>query len=145
MVSVLLALHGIFVWPLIIIASLTLICGIVYYIQRRRLADSSADSESGAGPSVALVGRSFRILLITTGIFGLLQCIWGALLFASGARPGDQLHFVYGAIVLLAIPIAYVYSDQKRRRRDIIIMGIAVILVIGAAVRAFMTGPTVLH
>jgi len=137
--SVILALHGIFVWPLIIIASLTLICGIVYYIQRRRVADL-ADSESGAGSSLALIGRSFRILLITTAVFGLLQCIWGALLFASGARPAEPLHYVYGAIVLLAIPVAYVYSDQKRIRRDILIMGIAVIAILGAAVRAFMTG-----
>ncbi|MEO7003010.1 MAG: hypothetical protein ABI068_14435 [Ktedonobacterales bacterium] len=138
--SVILQLHTVFVWPLIIIASLALICGIVYYIQRRRVADS----ESGASSSLALIRRSFRILLITTATFGLLQCIWGALLFANGARPGDQLHYVYGAIVLLAIPVAYVYSDQKRIRRDILIMGIGLILVIGAAVRAFMTGPTVL-
>src|SRR5574340_1034957 len=58
----------------------------------------------------------------------------------GGARPGEGLHYVYGGIVLLAIPVAYVYSDQHQVRRDIIIMVIAVVAVVGAAVRALMTG-----
>jgi hypothetical protein len=36
--------------------------------------------------------------------------------------------------------VAYVYSDQNQVRRDIIIMVIAVVAVVGAAVRALMTG-----
>jgi hypothetical protein len=71
---------------------------------------------------------------------GLLQAIIGGLMYLQGARPGDGLHYVYGGIVLLAIPVAYVYSDQHQMRRDIIIMVIAAVAVIGAAVRAFMTG-----
>jgi hypothetical protein len=84
--------------------------------------------------------RVFRVMLVATAALGLLQDIFGGLLFISGKQPGEGLHFVYGAIVLLAIPVAYVYSDQKQVRRDIIIMTIAVVAVLGAAFRAFATG-----
>jgi hypothetical protein len=36
--------------------------------------------------------------------------------------------------------VAYVYSDQKQVRRDIVIMSIAVLAIIGAAIRALATG-----
>ncbi len=87
-----------------------------------------------------LLARVFRWSLVVTAALGVIQAVVGGILYLSGARPGDQLHFVYGAIVLLAIPVAWVYSDQKRVRRDFLIMVIALVAVIGAAVRAYMTG-----
>jgi len=108
----------------------TLVCGIVLIIMRRQV-------ESGAAAGTL---RIFRILLTATAALRLLQDLVGVSLFVSGLKPGEGLHFVYGAIVLLAIPVAYVYSDQKQVRRDIIIMTIAVVAVLGAAFRAFATG-----
>jgi len=126
---------------------ITLIWGIVMLIlaSRRRAALASAANEGSAGNAVSVSNlgggmRVFRILLTITAALGLIQAIVGGLLWLNGARPGDGLHFVYGAIVLLAIPVAYVYSDQAQVRRDIIIMVIAVLAVIGAAIRALMTG-----
>jgi hypothetical protein len=118
--------------PVILAAGgITLICGIIALIVVR---GRSADQGGGA------VMRVFRILLTATAALGLVQAIVGGLMYLQGARPGEGLHYVYGGIVLLAIPVAYVYSDQARVRRDIIIMVIAVVAVIGAAVRALMTG-----
>lgn len=115
--------------PVILAAGgITLIWGIVVLILTR-------GRTSGSG---AL--RIFRVLLTITAALGLIQAIVGGLMYLQGARPGDGLHYVYGAIVLLAIPVAYVYSDQQQVRRDIIIMVIAVVAVVGAAVRALMTG-----
>lgn len=132
----LLAIHTIFV-PLILLAGLlTLIVAIILLVQRRRLSDINAPL-SQSSPTLA---RLFRWLLIVTAALGVLQAIVGGLIFLTGARPFDSLHFVYGGIVLLAIPVAYVYSEQSQVRRDIIIMVIAVLAVIGAAVRALMTG-----
>jgi hypothetical protein len=71
---------------------------------------------------------------------GVLQAVFGGLLFLQGEHPAEGLHFVYGLIVLGSIPVAYVYSDQKQVRRDIVIMSIAVAAVIGAAIRALATG-----
>jgi hypothetical protein len=128
--------------PLILLAGgLTLIAGITLLVLRRGMSDTDAPA---SGP-VAIFTRLFRILLWVTAGLGVLQPIFGGLLFLGGGRPEDALHFVYGGIVLLAIPVAYVYSDQKRVRRDLIIMLIAVVLVIGAAVRALMTGGAIPH
>lgn len=136
MLSALLGIHFVFV-PLILAAgALTLIAGITLLVLRRGLSDT----DSPRVGAVALFTRAFRGLLIATAGLGVVQAIIGGLIFLSGARPGEPLHYVYGGLVLLAIPVAYVYSDQKRTRRDLIIMVIAAVIVIGAAVRALMTG-----
>lgn len=111
----------------------TLVCGIVLLIRVR-----GAGPKLGAG--VISLNRWFRRLLWVTAGIGIVQAIVGGILFIGGGHPKDSLHFVYGLIVLGAIPVAYVYSDQKEVRRDIIIMVIAVVAFIGAGVRAFMTG-----
>jgi len=116
------------------VAGLTLIAGIALFIMAR-----GTTAELPTGP-IAALRRIFRILLSVTAGLGLLQAVFGLLLFAQGERPDEGLHFVYGLIVLGAIPVAYVYSDQKDVRRDIIIMSIAVVAIIGAAVRALATG-----
>lgn len=132
----LLSLHFLMV-PLILAAgALTLIALITLLVLRRGMRDEDAP-QTGAAP---LFTRIFRVLMWVTAGLGVIQAIFGGLIYLNGGRPGDQLHFVYGGIVLLAIPVAYVYSDQKRVRRDLIIMVIAVVAVIGAAVRALMTG-----
>jgi hypothetical protein len=133
--SFVLGLHSATVWVILAVAGITLIVAIALYFMTRKTA--AADLETG---TIAAWRRIFRILLAVTTGLGVLQVIFGLLLFASGDRPAEGLHFVYGAIVLGAIPVAYVYSDQKQVRRDIVIMGIAVIAVIGAAVRAMATG-----
>jgi hypothetical protein len=134
--SFVLGLHTVMVPLILAVAGITLIIGIVLIFMTRRQV-AAPDLETG---TIATWRRIFRILLSVTAGFGVLQVIFGLLLFASGDRPAEGLHLVYGAIVLGAIPVAYVYSDQKQVRRDIIIMTIAVVLVIGATVRALATG-----
>jgi hypothetical protein len=131
--SFVLGLHSATVWVILAVAGITLIVDIVLFFMTRQ----AADLETG---TIAAWRRIFRILLAVTTGLGVLQVIFGLLLLASGEHPEEGLHFVYGAIVLGAIPVAYVYSDQKQVRRDLVIMGIAVIAVIGAAVRAMATG-----
>lgn len=130
-----LQLHGDTVWLVLALGAATLICGL-YLIVRTRAAGA------GAAGNIQLVGpmRLFRRLLTITAAIGVLQALFGGILYLGGLRPAEGLHYVYGLIVLGAIPIAYVYSDQKQVRRDIIIMSIAAVAIIGAAVRAFMTG-----
>lgn len=133
---VLSGIHSFVAIVILLAGALTLISGITLLVLRRGVADT----DTPPGQAVALVKRIFRWLLVATASLGALQAVIGGLLFLSGERPGEPLHFVYGGIVLLAIPVAYVYSDQKRTRRDLIIMVIAVVAVVGAGVRAFMTG-----
>ena len=146
MLSTLIQIHEDMAPVILAAGGITLICGIVVLIlaSRRRGApapDSVSESASAASVTRSVPGmRVFRVLLSITAALGLIQAIIGGLMYLNGARPGDGLHYVYGGIVLLAIPVAYVYSEQSQVRRDIIIMVIAVLAVIGAAVRALMTG-----
>jgi hypothetical protein len=134
--SALLGIHFFMVWIVLLAGALSLICGIVMLVLRRGVADDQAP----ANPMAPRVKLLFNRLLIATVVVGALQGLVGGLIFLTGARPGNPLHYVYGGIVFLALPIAYVYSDQKRTRRNLIIMVIAAVLIIGAGVRAFMTG-----
>jgi hypothetical protein len=135
--AVILTLHGAMFWVVLALGAATLLSGLALIIMTRRAQGASAAPLGG----FAGVQRLFRPLLWATAIAGLLQDLLGAILYLQGHRPGEGLHYVYGLIVFAAVPVAYVYSDQKQVRRDIIIMTIAAAAVIGAALRAFATGP----
>jgi heme A synthase len=92
------------------------------------------------------MNRPWRIALIVTGIVAALQGLLGITLVLMGERPGTgtdlyYLHYVYGAIVVLAIPVAITYVNGKNPRRDVLIFSIAALILVAAAVRALMTGP----
>ena len=94
------------------------------------------------------MNRPWRIALIITGIDTAIQALLGITLVLLGQRPGPAgdslfyLHYVYGAIVVLAIPIAVTYATGgKNQRRDVLIFSIAALILVAAAVRALMTGP----
>jgi heme A synthase len=91
--------------------------------------------------------RPWRIALIFTAIVGFLQALFGIILLLLGQRPGTgtglfYLHFVYGGIVALAIPVAVTYATGgKKPRRDILLYSIISLVLVAAALRAFFTGP----
>lgn len=90
--------------------------------------------------------RPWRITLIITAIVAALQALLGIILVLLGQRPGTgtglyYLHYVYGAIVVLAIPVAVTYATgRKNQRRDILIFSIASLILVAAALRALTTG-----
>lgn len=92
--------------------------------------------------------KAWRIALIVTVCLALLQGLFGVSLVALGQRPGRPddplyyLHYVYGAIVALGIPVALTYATGgKNPRRDVLIFSIALIIMFAAGIRAFVTGP----
>lgn len=93
--------------------------------------------------------RPWRISLIFTAVVSLLQALLGIILLLLGQRPGPPgdslfyLHFVYGGIVALAIPVAVTYATGgKQPRRDLLIYSLISLVLVAAAVRALMTGPS---
>ncbi len=92
------------------------------------------------------INRPWRISLVVTAIVGALQALLGIILVLLGQKPGTgtglyYLHYVYGAIVALAIPVAITYATGgKNQRRDILIFSIAALVLVAAAVRALTTG-----
>ena len=118
-------------------------------------AESSKESKDTAGSAPAatdtpapshpsLISPLFRSALKVTAYLAALQAIIGGLIyfFLPNNRPADQLHYVYGLLVLLAIPVAFIYMSGKpdRLRRDMLILILAALVVAAAAVRAAMTG-----
>ncbi|HLH63870.1 MAG TPA: hypothetical protein VKV20_19500 [Ktedonobacteraceae bacterium] len=94
------------------------------------------------------MNRPWRIMLIITGIDTAIQALLGITLVLLGQKPGAPgdslyyLHYVYGAIVVLAIPVAVTYATGgKEKRRDVLIFSIAALILVAAAIRALMTGP----
>jgi len=93
------------------------------------------------------INRPWRISLTATAVIAALQAVFGITLVLLGQKPGTgtglyYLHYVYGAIVVLAIPIAITYATGgKNQRRDLLIFSIAALILVAAAIRALMTGP----
>ncbi len=92
------------------------------------------------------INRPWRIALIITAVVSVLQALFGITLVLMGQKPGSgtglyYLHYVYGAIVALAIPVAITYATGgKNQRRDILIYSIAALILVAAALRALTTG-----
>jgi hypothetical protein len=105
-------------------------------------APSATDAPAPSRPP--LISPLFRSALRVTAYLAGLQAIIGALIyfFLPNNRPADQLHYVYGLLVLLAIPVAFIYMSGKpeRLRRDMLFLILAALVVAAAAVRAAMTG-----
>jgi len=93
------------------------------------------------------INRPWRISLIVAAVIAGLQALLGIILVLLGQKPGTgtglfYLHYIYGAIVVLAIPIAITYATGgKNQRRDVLIFSIAALVLVAAAIRALMTGP----
>src|SRR5215831_17003364 len=92
------------------------------------------------------MNRPWRISLTVTAVIAALQAVLGITLVLLGQKPGTgtglfYLHYVYGAIVVLIIPIAITYATSgKNQRRDILIFSIAALVLVAAALRALTTG-----
>src|SRR5437763_15097357 len=94
----------------------------------------------------ATIYRPWRILLIVTAVDALLQGLFGVILVLLGQKPDGgtglyYLHYVYGGIVALAIPVALTYATGgKHPRRDLLIFSIVSLVLVAAALRALTTG-----
>lgn len=126
MLSVVLNLHLYIMVLVLATSTITGIWGLVLYFQKREV-----------------IIRPWRIALIVTAIVGLVQGLLGVTLVLMGQKPEGgnlyYLHYVYGAIVLLAIPVAYTYTSKKVRT-TILILSIAALVIAAAGARAMMTG-----
>ena len=132
MLDFVLALHYYNVFLVLTAATIVGVWGLVLYFTKRAMV------------------KLWRYLLWLTAILGALQGVLGLTMVAMGQKPGTgtglyYLHYVYGGIVALAIPIvAMTYTTGgKNLRRDLLILSIAALVLAAAGVRAWMTGPAV--
>ncbi len=89
----------------------------------------------GSNPSPGYLGA----LVLDEGVAG-VQGVIGLILLLQGHRPPDALHFLYGVLAVLALPVAYYLGTGGTDRRDSGIFGLAGLLLVGVAIRGTMTG-----
>lgn len=80
-------------------------------------------------------------LLVTEALF-IIQGLVGVTLFLGGRRPHDALHWLYGILLVIVIPIAMTYGAspaERDRRRQSLVYGIAGLFMAGLAIRALTT------
>ncbi|GCE10487.1 hypothetical protein [Tengunoibacter tsumagoiensis] len=94
--------------------------------------------------------RAWRITLIVSVALGILQGLLGLIMVLLGKKPAGgeglfYLHYVYGGIVALAVPFAWLSytSNEKNQRKIVLFYSIAALVMVAAGVRGWMTGPVV--
>jgi heme A synthase len=79
---------------------------------------------------------SYLVMAGLTAVQGLL----GLAAFATGGRPANLLHLVYGAFAVLFLPGAYFWASRGSRRREAVILAGATWVVSIAFFRGIATG-----
>jgi hypothetical protein len=78
-------------------------------------------------------------MLAIAEILILAECLLGGYLWLGGYRPARNLHALYGLVIPLMIPGAYLYTKGRSARAEIMIYGTATIITVGLIVRAIYT------
>jgi len=77
-------------------------------------------------------------LIIGVGL-GVAQLLVGVVLFFLGTRPRDDLHYLYGLSVIVALPLVHQYLSG-RRIRPTLAYGLGCLFMMGLALRGITTG-----
>jgi len=110
-----------------------------------------------------LVGRSVVFFFLICGVWGILahfkklpadsryystlvlaellvvvQACLGVALVLLGRSPASDLHFLYGGLSVLLLPIAY-QEATRRRWSAPLVLGLTTLFIFGLAIRAFTT------
>jgi uncharacterized membrane protein len=95
------------------------------------------------GLVLALARRPFdsayRGALIIGIILGVAQAIVGVTLVLGGRQPRDDLHYLYGLSVIVALPLVHQYVSNRRWSR-VLTYGLASLFIMGLGIRAITTG-----
>lgn len=75
-----------------------------------------------------------ELLLIAQDAFGAL------FLLTTGKFPRDPVHFLYGLLVIVTWPGAYIYTRAGTSRREAGIFALVSFFLAGLSIRAIMTG-----
>ena len=84
----------------------------------------------------------YRGALVIGVALGVVQALLGIGLLLGGLRPLDNLHFLYGASVILTLPLVMSYIVDKKVSRPLI-FGLASLFMAGWAIRAITTGGSI--
>lgn len=78
-------------------------------------------------------------LVIAEGVM-IVQVLIGVLLYLTGARPGSDLHLLYGFLSIIVLPLAAIFAQRRSENAYPLILGLAAVFLAGIAIRAMSTG-----
>ena len=88
----------------------------------------------------AAPGRMFTHALALAQTLVIAEALLGLILVSDGLHPGQDLHFAYGLLPLVAVAYPYALRTEDGRRNLLFFsLGSAVVAALG--IRAYMTGP----
>jgi hypothetical protein len=82
---------------------------------------------------------AYRGALIIGVVIGVIQAGVGLILLLTVGHPRDDLHYLYGASVILTLPLVASYIADKSFSR-VLAFGLASLFMAGLAIRAITTG-----
>ena len=82
-------------------------------------------------------GRYYSTLVLAELLI-VAQALLGLVLLLSGRMPRDPMHFLYGALAALILPVVYGYATRRGWSAPLV-CGIATLFIFGLAIRAFTT------
>jgi hypothetical protein len=87
----------------------------------------------------AEMNSAYRGALTIGVVMAVAQAALGVGLLLSGRQPGSDLHYLYGATVILTLPLVASYIADKKFPR-VLAFGLASLFMAGLAFRAMTTG-----
>ncbi|MDQ3766854.1 MAG: hypothetical protein M3346_05865 [Actinomycetota bacterium] len=87
----------------------------------------------GARPWLEWARRTLTFLL-------LLQVFLGAMLYATGDRPAEVIHVLYGALVAGVLPLAHAFSSEAPAKARAGVLAVAAVVILGLLWRLLSTG-----
>jgi heme A synthase len=86
------------------------------------------------------IDPSYRGAAIIAELLILVQGALGAFMWFSGLRPARGIHLLYGIVSALAIPLVYTYTKGREERPEMLLYGVAFLVLVGLLLRAVATG-----
>jgi hypothetical protein len=115
-------IHSRLAISVMLFTGLATIWGLVSYIRGKRMG-----------------GQCWGILAIGEFLF-ILQIVFGIILWLGGARPMRDVHLIYGAVTVLAIPGYFAISKGRDDHTATLAYTLIFIFLVGISARAAMTG-----
>jgi heme A synthase len=81
----------------------------------------------------------FQGALVISLVLGVVQALLGVVLLITGTRPRDDLHYLYGLSIIVALPLVQQLISNRAWSRPLV-YGLASLFMVGLAIRAITTG-----
>ena len=82
---------------------------------------------------------AFQGALVIALVLGVVQALVGVLLLITGGRPRDDLHYLYGLSIIVALPLVQQYVSKRSVARPLA-YGLTALFMMGLAIRGCTTG-----